>query len=244
MLKRIMFFSVVLLSITILLGEFLNTNIEAYANLIDVDDYETIVVKIDGGEVYVNIDENLLDFFDDTYFLELVKEYDLAPGDRINITDVYEFEEISEQTMMPPQARMGFHYQTTVTPVRNSERVNSRHFITSVARGETLTLSKTFTRTYTVGITTGTGQQRPWQMNGSLGASLTFTRSVGQQFVGPPETSRYNTREFRVRLYNESINWTQRRVNLNGTSIGEETRSGTGARPTRFVSYSLDRLTR
>ena len=62
-----------------------------------------------------------------------------------------------------------------------------------------------------------------------------------QKFAGPPETSAYNSREYRVQFYARTCTWTQRQVDIQtGKTVASKT--GQADVPSKYLLYSLDHL--
>lgn len=122
-------------------------------------------------------------------------------------------------------------YPTTLTKVGSEWKAQS-YFVISVAKGQTTTLSKEFSQTLTAAVSGS-----PYSITAELQASVTASYSVTHEFSGPPESSRYNSREYRVRFYAQTYNYSQDHY-MSGMYIG--TRTGTVDKPTRWAAYSID----
>ncbi|MGN1070690.1 MAG: hypothetical protein ACI4P5_09745 [Candidatus Fimadaptatus sp.] len=107
------------------------------------------------------------------------------------------------------------------------------NFIISVAKGQTITLGKekTFNLKCTV-----TGKSSAAQLG--LEGNLSVKYSASSTWVGPSESSEYNSREFRVKMYENQGRYTgyQR---IGGVRVGD-LQSGTWTEPAGYAQYSID----
>lgn len=121
-----------------------------------------------------------------------------------------------------------------------ADALNKDEFKFSVARGEEVTLSRTYT-----GSLTGSLSGSPFD-KGAIGANITITAQYtkGTKYTGPSESSSFNTREFRMKFYEERGTWKQIKQaisTINQEVIATDTKEGTYKKPTRFLSYSIDK---
>lgn len=158
----------------------------------------------------------------------------LIENQHFNNGDVVTIHEIKEvvNSVSDVQPRFGYTYKTTKTA--GSEWKAQDYFVISAAKGQTTTLSSKFSQTLSTSITLGDAF-----VKADIGGSVTAEYSVTHQFVGPPETSSYNSREFRVQFYAKTVSWTQKKVNSSNEVV--ETRSGKADVPTKYALYSIDR---
>lgn len=105
-------------------------------------------------------------------------------------------------------------------------------FVISVARGATKTLSKTWT-----GSLSPSCSYKNAEASLSLNATITRTYSKSETFNGPSEDSSYNSREFRVKFYEDRGTFKGEYVSDVGDS---QPKSGTWKSPTKFLEYSVD----
>lgn len=108
------------------------------------------------------------------------------------------------------------------------------YFIISAAKGQTTTLTSKFSQTLTTNFSVGDEAYAKTDIGGSLTAEYT----TSHQFVGPSESSIYNSREFRVQFYAKPVDWIQTKYNIFNNFVG--TRSGTAYVPTKYLLYSID----
>lgn len=79
------------------------------------------------------------------------------------------------------------------------------------------------------------------QGSSELKKSVTARYETTQKFAGPPETSAYNSREYRVQFYARTCTWTQRQVDIQtGKTVASKT--GQADVPSKYLLYSLDHL--
>lgn len=143
----------------------------------------------------------------------------------------YAEEDSFSKDLIEPMWGVGNTYETTYG-AWGSEYVKKDAFVTSVAKGESYTLTSeikinlnaSYTGTPYVPIT--------------VGADITATYIKSHTFEGPEETSFFNSREFRVKFYEKSSNWTQKWY-MDGFLVGTKTGIRTSA--TKYLKYSVDR---
>lgn len=160
--------------------------------------------------------------------IDIALDEGLQDGERINIHYVEVAENVPQ---VDPQIIVVNTYPTTLTKVGDEWAAQS-YFVISVAKGQTTTLSTAFSQTLTAGISGS-----PYSITAELKASVTASYTVTHQFSGPPESSQYNSREYRVRFYAQTYNFSQDHY-MSGVYIG--TRTGTVDKPTRWAAYSID----
>lgn len=201
------------------------------------------------GEYVMQIDENKTvtvvvpeEFRGEVTYAEL---YDIASGtavrdgDIVTIQDVRCIQDVEGVELMAvnpdaeAEALAGWKYTTEVRAI-GTESVISDYFIISVAKGMTVTLSDTFTKTHSLTIQTG---DTPFLIAGTS-LSLTYSVSTSISYSGPGESSGYNSREYRVQFYGAVSRWHQYRYTATG--VLDSTRTGIGNCPTRYATYSLD----
>lgn len=131
---------------------------------------------------------------------------------------------------------------TTSKTVTVYDEFAKDEFKFSVAKGETVTLSKSYTGSLTGSISGSVFDAA------EVGAetTITCTYNKGTQYTGPSESSSYNSREYRMKFYQNSGKYTQTRkvyTHYYGTIIETTTQtvSGTFKKPSKFLSYSIDK---
>lgn len=107
-----------------------------------------------------------------------------------------------------------YTYTTTLTD-EGPEEVQD-YFLTSVAKGATVTLPRAFQQKVPIEVT-GDAPYDP----AALGEPLTAACDTTDEFEGPPEASSDNSRTYYVRFYVQKKSWTQTRF-LNGKQDGVE----------------------
>lgn len=192
-------------------------------------------------EVHVN---NNIDIPDDIIY-DIINENPNAGA--INIIEYGIIKEVTEtsRTQLIEIVPLFLHYlcgsTTTTLNVTIADRFVKDEFKFSVAKGEEVTLGKTYT-----GTLKGCISGSPFK-SGDIGASIEIKADYkrGTTYKGPFESSPCNSRQFRMRFYEEVGNYTQTRMSylvFEGTTVDQElqTRTGTYNKPTRYVSYSID----
>jgi len=226
----------VTLAFIILIVSHFPQNIYALEN--DSEIYE-IELNVNNSSILFHIPTEFSEEFTENQLMEIASHHDLEDGDVITILEIGN-PIIEEETVSP---RLIFRYDQSVSRIPGTSEFQAQSFfITSVARGMTIRLTRAFSQTLSMGFNAGTGggANMPFNITGSLNHSVTASVTTQVDLVGPPENGPHNTREFRVRFFGENVNWTQTRTNsLTGNS---EQRSGTGTRPTRYMRYSIDRF--
>lgn len=159
----------------------------------------------------------------------IINSQDFTNGDTITIHEIHEAA-IDEDI---PQPYILFGSVETTLSWGNEYKAQD-YFVISAAKGQTTTLSSKFSKTLTTNFAVGDDAYA----KAEIGGSLTAEYSVTHEFVGPPESSRYNFREFRVQFYGKPVTWTQNKYNIFGKYVG--TRSGTAYVPTKYLLYSID----
>ncbi len=106
-------------------------------------------------------------------------------------------------------------------------------FVISVARGATKTLSKTWS-----GSISPSCSFKAAFSTLELGATITRSYSKSETFSGPPEGSPYNTREYRVKFYEDRGTFKGYYVSDAGN---QQKKSGTWKSPSYYFEYSVDR---
>ena len=179
--------------------------------------------------VTVVIPNELVKQFDFFEIEELVKSNELNNGDVITILEVGDILD----PVPDAQPLWGYTYRTIKTAGPEWEAQN--YFVISVAKGQTTTLSTKFSKTLKTTITSGKAF-----VTADIGGSITAEYSVTHQFNGPPETSPYNSREYRVQFYAKTVWFTQEKINSSNQVV--DTTSGVADVPTRYAQYSIDRM--
>lgn len=200
-------------------------------NPIFAHDNSTVLTSESGTSVNVTFEGDTANQITSEELQSIVNEN----SDAENIT-IYEVG-VAE---VPPVDEYGistYHWliDKVYSPVKTytSKNVFSRDdFMDSCAKGETKTITRTISATLEA-------EYSGELAGGDLGlkGSLTYSLERGKTLVGPPEDSRYNTREFRVKFYVNKGTWTQNVLLNDGRTV---TRSGSFIEPNRYVSYSKD----
>ena len=117
-------------------------------------------------------------------------------------------------------------------------------FLHSVAKGEESKLSATWSKTFSasLAITATEDSSVSSPSSGTLGVSgsVTATYSTSVTFFGPPESSPYNSREYRVRFYGNRGTWSATAVRTVNPARRPRI-SGTWEKPLSYARYSIDK---
>lgn len=133
---------------------------------------------------------------------------------------------------------MSVNYYTDVLKTTTAYDVLAKDvFVTSVARGQTQTLSYNWSETLSCSISGNIDYI-------SLGITGSITKSYSKTdvFAGPPEDSGYNSREYRVKFFEDRGTYT---ANLHTDFPGWVIvipESGNWAAPSRYLAYSINRV--
>lgn len=113
-------------------------------------------------------------------------------------------------------------------------------FVTSVAKGQTITFTTEWSESYTLNLITEIDASLGVdiaELTASLGAETTYettyTVSISMQFTGPPEDSEYNSREYRVKFYHRARSY---KFYVDG-----EKYTGRFWEPMHYAQYSIDK---
>ena len=229
-------FSMITMPVTIHEVEVLSINSLTDASTLSRNIAETTVEINDDIEVIVNVPTELVEHISEQDLINIVSEndkggvLDFQGGETITIHEVAYIET--------------YNYKNTESHIifSNFWSVTNRlgtsfqdFFITSIARGQTMTLTQEALQTlmeerifYSVDSITGEPIHR------------VIARHIKTyQFQGPSEMGFHNSREFRIQFYSENVIWSETRVNnLIGT---QRTSDGVKIQPIRFILYSIDR---
>lgn len=122
---------------------------------------------------------------------------------------------------------------TKTTSARNA--VASDKFVISVAKGSTKKLTSIWK-----GSLSATCSITEVKRSLELGLTIEKTYSKETTFNGPPESSSYNSREYRVKFYEDRGTFKE---TLRITDMGQKLpdRSGTWTSPVSYAEYSVDK---
>lgn len=124
-----------------------------------------------------------------------------------------------------------------------ARRVSAKRvFQFSVAKGETVTLTRSFSASYKGSISGSVFNKA------DIGAEVTMKGSMDKTttYVGPPEDSPYNSREFGIEFFEERGTYVQTRDVYRISQLGQKTYlrtdkvNGTYKKPVAFASYSVN----
>lgn len=171
--------------------------------------------------------------------LDIQKEN--ADAKAITITGWHANVQETEHNAIQPRG-YGWDYRDVKVTTTGTNKTLSTHFLISVAKGSSTTLTTEFTKTISSSVKLTSGKATA-PSSGELGiaASVTAKVSVSKTFNGPAESSEYNSRAFYVRFYGNTGTWSARAVwQLNPTN--RPIVSGTWRKPTSWAEYSVDRI--
>lgn len=169
----------------------------------------------------VEIPENILE--------ELQNEY----PDAVQIT-IYGYYEVPEPTVpeIVPQ------YVNKISKVNKTTTqynvMTKNEFIISVAKGQTIQLSSTTTFSLEANVS---GKASVADLGLKSSISQTFTTSM--TWTGPEANSTANSREYRIKFYENQGTYTAVRQ-FGPTGMGFEEISGTWSEPVKYLQYSID----
>lgn len=153
--------------------------------------------------------------------------------DALQIT-IYEYSDVSEP-ISPPVV------PAYVSRVINIEKTTLQtnvlvqdEFIISVAKGQTVQLDSSITYELKADVS---GKAKISELGLTASIKKTFTTSVS--WSGPPESSSANSREFRIKFYENRGTYTGV-YQFGPTGMGFEEVEGTWSEPSKYLQYSID----
>lgn len=118
-------------------------------------------------------------------------------------------------------------------------KLAEEHFITSVAKGQTITFTAGYNKSYSLKLNSSIDASLGVdlaELKASLGtettSEITLSISASFEFTGPPEDSEHNTRVYGVRFYHRNRYY---RINVNGERV-----IGQFWEPMHYIQYSED----
>ena len=197
--------------------------------------YYTIVRALPtGGTVTIRIPETYE--VDENRISMLVMDNSLSDGDIITLYDksLYMSDNM-ENTVGQISPRIDSIVDTFYkTYVDYGEvRVYETYKLLSVAKGMTVTLERSHSKTYSATFT-----PEPF-VSAEIAGSLYISVNTTVSFSGPAEDSEYNSREFRIRVYERDVEWTQEKYYY-WTLV--YTLVGTAVEKFDYDIYSVDKL--
>ena len=190
-------------------------------------DFSTISKK--GKKIIVHIHPEIDGEVDGDMVADLIENNNLESGDRININHIG----YPEPPNTPaPLVDFNNYYNTTYRYA--SVRETHDKFVSSVAKGATKTLQSAWTYTVSGGFEGAISLHEIVSVTAKLSGAITGTFSTKYVFKGPPENSRYNSREYRVRYYKQRVKVTQT------DPITSIKKSSTYDKAVKYADYSID----
>lgn len=228
--KKIIFLLCLLLVLCTSINTFVSAQVSNHTSLeYQNDKGEDVSVIIEDQSIKVTkqeIDEILCDY----PYAECITIYEVG-----YITETV----TPEARVWDPPLLNSDKYETEKT-ITVPERVIDDKFVISVARGENISLSSSWSSTLTSSISGSYFDKA----NLNIEASITASYSESYSFSGPPEESRSNSREYRVKFYQKDGTYIQRHYVYywpSGDLYGIQSKSGTYTLPTKYLKYSIDR---
>lgn len=176
-------------------------------------DINTIVVVENGA---IDIPKNMVD--------EVARE---NPNTTVTFSNYIE----AEPAITP---RIVFGITITSKTITASNYIDKDVFVVSVAKGATISLTEKWSASLAAEATHSDAKEG-LKLNGTI----TKEYSKTQTFSGPPESSQYNSREFRVRFYADKGTY----EGYYETDMGRgPSVSGSFKNPLRYAEYTIDRL--
>ncbi len=191
-----------------------------------VDDMESEAVITDDEKVITELEK------------EIQKQEELgAIEDFIQQSD--EIENFGTQGGIEPQWRWyDLYLSWTTSRSYGSEYVDKDVFITSVAKGETISLKKKFTSSLGLSLESGAVYDSASAKSG-LTSKVTYSVEKKHKYKGPSEKSKYNTREYRVQFYAKKCYVKQKVKGYPSKHV--TTYKATYEVPVKYYSYSIDK---
>ncbi len=186
-------------------------------------------VDEDGKKVVVHVNPIILAEVDGDMVAELIESSDLNAGDRININNIG----YCERRYAPmPAVDFDNYYNTTY--IYDVVRETHNKFVISVAKGSTKTLESTWTYTISGGFEGTVSLYDVASVTAKLAGAVTCTYKTTYIFKGPPESSKYNSREYRVKYYKQRVKVTQT------DPVTSFERTSTYDKAVKYADYSID----
>lgn len=212
-----------------------------------VNDEQVIIKTQKGNSIKVFLSETVQGKVKKSELVELAKENESDNIGQINVYSVYEVKELKKYK--EPIEKIKLQKDAEITPqwmwydliincttyyTRTSESFVRDDFIISVAKGATKSLTSTWSSTISSSVS-GTAYA---SVSAGLTSSITCSHSKTETWSGPPESSSYNCREYRVKFYRYNGTWLQEAT---GWPSGHTSYyNGTFTEPSRYLEYSRD----
>lgn len=192
---------------------------------------QDFIAKTDSGDfITVHINPTITDSVDGAMVQDIIESNRLKNGEAININDI-------GYAQNNATAKGGPGYNTTFSYGIEREAEDKR--VTSAAKGEEVHLSQEWSYTIYGELESGATVYDLATVQAKLGGSVTRRYSVTHIFKGPAESSKYNSREFKVRYYRQKV--TVKQVNEAFPSIQSTFKFD---KAVRSASYSIDSIVR
>lgn len=199
------------------------------------NDHTTITKTIlndHGYSVNVTLNEDIIDEISDNEILNIINDF--GDNESVAIHDVV-FENSEDVQSKNNESRLvGVTTYKTEKTYTSKNVFEKDHFIISVAKGQTTTLSSAKTAESNLSISGAYYDYAKLDFT----KKETYTASVSDKFTGPTESSPNNTRLYYAREYVNKGSYKQYQCFNNFCSGAAKT--GTFKEPSKFVLYSHD----
>lgn len=190
-------------------------------------------INLNGTVIYVQMEDGSLCTWSNENLYALLDGLTLEDGMMVTIGGINEAEGSSHGDITP----YWYESWTNTLIEYSAEKTRVSDMLFSVARGQTITLTKSYSASIDFKLTGDT----PFNLSsikaeGSVSASYTYQRS--ESYAGPGDSTPYNTRAFYVKHYYRDETWEQTEYDFALRPQG--TMRTTAERPLRSISFSVD----
>lgn len=212
-----------------------------YANDIDIknantySDVSSHTYKNSKGEnILVEINKNIENQVSSEEIKLLIEE--AREGDKVVISDIFfnnnDMKDNEENTIRPRISYYSYT-KTSKSNVKYNQFIGSK-FVCSVSKGQ----KKSIKNTLSMSASVSGSYKKLIEITGNGSASI----SIDDTFSGPPENSKYNSREFRIKFVGETGKYTQRVYEVVGPKHNlKSTYTGTYKTPQKGLMYNIDK---
>lgn len=186
-------------------------------------------------EIANDIDsEEIIDIFDESENEALISVNNIIASDNVSNAVI----QSSEENLERNSRGLTYYIKNLKAQKSGNQYVSSDHFIISVAKGHSITLSKSKSWTSKFSVDGGYHFVKA-DLQRNLTGSLTAAYGVKHKWEGPGKNSKYNSREFRVKFVRQK--WTriqEKRRRVTDTLL--DTRTAKLSAPVKYIEYSKD----
>lgn len=222
---------------------------DGFENLDEVPECSAVIDE-DGEVINVVVSENVINEIEAEEIIDIIENNDFNSMDILTIDNVVEYDTAdsigttlfytgnSESTISPEWKWYDLWVYIKTTRSYGSEYKAKDVFIASAARGETYSLTKKFESSLSLSLESGVTYDG---VSAKAGMTNKVTCSVekNHKYAGPPEESKYNSREYRVRFMakkctvKQAVKGAQSKHTTNYKAVYKV--------PSRYISYSIDK---